>query len=204
MTNTTTLTIESVKGRWVKLSDGRNVSRTQATEMGLFAETISPIFDAADRAELATQSFVEHVAAELDTTAEDAGIKLTTYTGPMLKLRERLKAGKYAKAPNGQPCCGDLIATAFGTLKPEQTIAACVIALGCGHNPYGHLNIGQQSMNLRNRVRNAYKRGEFGFGVVREAIEEVTGEECDVTEADDEGEEEQAANSPSLRLRKGA
>jgi hypothetical protein len=115
----------------------------------------------------------------------------------MLKLRERLKAGKYVKAANGQPCCGDLVATIFGTLTPADTIAACQIALGLGHNPYAHLNIGQQSMNLRNKLRNALKRGEFGFGVVREAVEVVTGAECAVGldengDSDDEAESDES------------
>lgn len=183
MIASTPVTILSIAGRWVKLSDGRNVSRAQALEMGLL-QAAQPVQEApaAPKAE----------TPEAPDTPEDTP-DAHGYTGPMLKLRERLKAGKYSKAANGQPCCGDLIATIFGTLKPEQTIAACVIALGCGHNPYTHLNIGQQSMNLRNRVRNAYKRGEFGFGVVREAVEEVTGVESDVfedTETDEDDSEE--------------
>jgi hypothetical protein len=84
-----------------------------------------------------------------------------------------------------------LIAVAFGALKPEQTIAACLITLGLGSNPYTHLNIGQQSMNLRNRTRNALKRGEFGMGVVREAVEEVMGVEQEVPEIDEEDDSEE-------------
>lgn len=95
------------------------------------------------------------------------------YTGPMLALRERLKAGAYKKAANGQPSCGDALAQALGVLKPVDVIRACIIALAFDANPYTHLNIGQQSMNLRNRVRNALTRGDFGMGVVIEAVEEV-------------------------------
>jgi hypothetical protein len=113
------------------------------------------------------------------------------YQGPMLRLRERLKAGKYIKAANGQPCCGDQIATAFGALTPAQTIASCIIALDLAHNPYLHLNVGQQSMNLRNKLRQSLKKGLFGFGVVREAIEEVTGATAsDVKEIDEETDED--------------
>jgi len=116
----------------------------------------------------------EELAAELDTTIEDAHIEITTgYTGPMLALRERLAAGAYSKAINGQPCCGDAIAIKLGTLNPAQVIRACIVAMNLPNNPYTHLNVGQQSMNLRNKLRGCMKRGEFGFGVVAEAVEQV-------------------------------
>jgi hypothetical protein len=156
-------------------------------------------------------ALIAQVAAELDTTPEDADIKIETsqdrleaaydaqelanwnsgvatpeapdtveaiavatgYTGPMLALRERLAAGAYSKAINGQPCCGDAIAIKLGTLTPAQVIRACIIAMNLPNNPYTHLNIGQQSMNLRNKLRGCMKRGEFGFGVVTEAVEQV-------------------------------
>lgn len=107
-----------------------------------------------------------------DTAAIEAPAP-TGYTGPMLALRERAKQGQYKKAVNGQPSCGDEVATILGSLKPEQVIRACVIALNLPGNPYTHLNIGQQSMNLRNKLRGAMKRGEFGMGVVTEAAEEA-------------------------------
>lgn len=95
------------------------------------------------------------------------------YQGPMLALRQRLKAGQYAKAPNGNPSCGDDLAQMLGALPPAEVIQACMIALDLNKNPYEHLNIGQQSMNLRNKLRHALKKGDFGMGVVTEAIEEV-------------------------------
>lgn len=99
-------------------------------------------------------------------------IPTTGYQGPMLALRDRLKDGKYKKAANGQPSCGDEVANVLGTLEPTEVIRACLIALDIG-NPYLHLNIGQQSMNLRNKLRGALKHEKFGMGVLREAVEEV-------------------------------
>lgn len=166
-------------------------------------------------------ALIEQVAAELDTTVEDAQISIdddafetsdptsndafiaqveaavvadlletqgiaasgvtvevaTGYTGPMLALRERLAAGAYQKAINGQPCCGDAIAIKLGTLTPAQVIRACIIAMNLPNNPYSHLNVGQQSMNLRNKLRGCMKRGEFGMGVVVEAVEQVEEED---------------------------
>ncbi len=125
-----------------------------------------------------------NLAAEAAELAAEAAAR-QRYDGPMLKLRERLKAGRYQKAPNGQPCCADATATLLGVLTPAQTERVCMIALGITSHAYGHLNVGQISMNLRNRVRNAMKRGEFGLGVLREAIEDVTGTFPDAPDADE-------------------
>lgn len=115
-----------------------------------------------------------NLAAEVAAQAEEAAAPAkAVYTGPMLALRERAKRGVYIKAANGQPSCGDEVATILGSLRPEYVIRACIVALNLPGNPYLHLNIGQQSMNLRNKLRGALIRGEFGMGVVREAVEEV-------------------------------
>jgi hypothetical protein len=93
--------------------------------------------------------------------------------GPMRGLRERLKAGAYMKMPNGQPANGDEVATALGNLEPLEVVKALMIAFDHTANIYGHLNVGQQSMNYRNKFRGALKRGELGMGVLREAVEVV-------------------------------
>ena len=158
MANTTTLeigqslvidgeirTIESIKGRWVKLDDGTNISRTEAQE--------------------AHEEYLED--------AEEDAEEIDGYAGPMLRLRERLAEGAYQKAPNGQPCCGDQVATLLGTLAPAAVIRACIVAMNLPANPYAHLNVGQQSMNLRNKLRGCFKREEFGMGVLIEAVEQI-------------------------------
>jgi hypothetical protein len=153
------VTIESIKGRWVKLSDDTNISRADAVqgreEYLEDAETLGGELDSEE----------DDQADEAD---EEAG-----YQGSMLRLRERLAEGAYQKAENGQPCCGDRVATLLGTLQPLQVIRACMIAMALPSNPYSHLNIGQQSMNLRNKLRGCFKREEFGFGVLVEAVEDV-------------------------------
>lgn len=97
---------------------------------------------------------------------------ISGYNGPMRALRDRVKAGKYTKAANGQPSCGDDVAQVLGALEPAEVIKACMIAMDIA-NPYLALNIGQQSMNLRNKLRGQLKRGEIGMGVLREAVEVV-------------------------------
>lgn len=165
--------IHSIKGRWVKLADGRNISRADATaarQAFIDAETAKAEQIKASAARMVNE--VINSTKTEDTTEAEAPAKLG-YTGPMLALRERAKRGIYKKAANGQPSCGDEVAQILGALVPAQIIRACILALNLEGNPYLHLNIGQQSMNLRNKLRGALDRGEFGMGVLREAVEEV-------------------------------
>lgn len=122
-----------------------------------------------------------NLAREAEEMAREAAKPVIDgYVGPMLALRSRSKAGAYTKAANGQLCCADDVASILGALQPHDVIRACVIAMALPSNPYTHLNIGQQSMNLRNKLRGCLKRGEFGMGVLREAVEAVV-------EANEEG-----------------
>lgn len=181
-------TIESIKGRWVKLADGTNVSRTAAIEAREEyledAETLGDELDDEEDQEEASEDTSE-AADDQDGTdtpdeSEGGGEEATGYQGSMLRLRERLAEGAYKKAENGQPCCGDQVATLLGSLAPAQVIRACIAAMALPSNPYAHLNIGQQSMNLRNKLRGCFKREEFGMGVLVEAVEDVQAEEAEI------------------------
>jgi len=190
MNNTTTLeigqmlviagevrTIESIKGRWVKLSDGTNISRGEAfayrsdynEEYALLGDELANEEDQDEAEEGSADSEGTNTPDESEEGDEEA----SGYQGSMLRLRERLAEGAYQKAANGQPCCGDRVATLLGTLKPQQVIRACILAMNLPANPYAYLNVGQQSMNLRNKLRGCFKRGEFGMGVLAEAVEQV-------------------------------
>lgn len=92
----------------------------------------------------------------------------TGYTGPMLALRTAVK--NYVKAANGQPCCGDDLAQVCGAYTREQTVTALLDVFGFAANPYGHLNPGQQSMNLRNKARTALKNGSVTLDQIRQAL----------------------------------
>jgi len=87
----------------------------------------------------------------------------------MLALRSAKE--RYVKAKNGFLRSDDDIARAFDGLAPDRTIAVCMNLLGLGANPYTHLNIGQQSMNLRNKLRTAVKRGVISIDAVRAAAQ---------------------------------
>lgn len=104
----------------------------------------------------------EYIAEQLADTPK------TGYTGPMLALRTAVK--NYVKAANGQPCCGDDLAQVCGAYTREQTVTALLQVFGFGANPYGHLNPGQQSMNLRNKARTALKNGSVTLDQIRQAL----------------------------------
>lgn len=102
---------------------------------------------------------IEEHAAEIQARTEEPKAEApkkdkTPYFGPMLALRSASR--NYVKGIH----CGDIIANAFDGMKSEHVILTCIEILGLGHNPYVHLNVGQQSMNLRNRVRASYKKGQ--------------------------------------------
>lgn len=79
------------------------------------------------------------------------------YHGSMLALRDA--KARYVKASNGRLRSTDDIATVFDCVEPTDVVAIAMTALKLESNPYQHLNIGQQSMNLRNRLRGAVKKG---------------------------------------------
>lgn len=177
-----TLTITAIKGRWVKLSNGASIGRELAANLHreylARLELAAPLV--AEPVLAPEAAFIAQVAVELDTTPDAAQIALMPvgYVGPMLRLRQRLQEGAYKKAQNGQPCCGDNVATLLGTLAPQQVIRACILAMALPGNPYLGLNLGQQSMNLRNKLRGCLKREEFGFGVLTEAVEQALEEDA--------------------------
>lgn len=78
---------------------------------------------------------------------------------------------RYVRAKNGSLRSNDDIAQAFDGLDPDRVIAVCMALLALERNPYQHLNAGQQSMNLRNKLRTAVKRGIVAIDTVRAAVQ---------------------------------
>lgn len=81
------------------------------------------------------------------------------YTGTMLALAERVKAGTYVKSALGQLRSNDELAIALDQVKPLDVVKLAKLVLQPESDPYGHLNVGQQSMNWRNRMRGAMRKG---------------------------------------------
>lgn len=94
------------------------------------------------------------------------------YTGRMLALvAARVH---YVKGANGNQHSGDWIGIAFSALPRELVVRTCMQILKLEANPYTHLNPGQQSMNLRNRVRGAAQRGEISVDHIKACIASAT------------------------------
>lgn len=110
----------------------------------------------ADATGMAFEEACESMGVNPETGAPVEQTK-TRYTGPMLVLRDAAK--HYVRGANGNPHCGDFIAQTFASMKREDVVAAIIRIMKYESNPYAHLNPGQQSMNLRNRLRGAMKNG---------------------------------------------
>jgi hypothetical protein len=108
--------------------------------------------------------------ADLQPAAPESKAK---YSGPMLALRAAAK--NYHRGSNGNPHCGDVLASALSGLDREQVVEVLIYALQLEGNPYAHLNAGQQSMNLRNRARQAMKKGSLQTADIELAVHEITG-----------------------------
>lgn len=79
-------------------------------------------------------------------------------TGSMASLADKVKSGVYVKGPTGQLHTNDALANALEGIAPTNVVALGLDLLGLEENPYAKLNVGQQSMNLRNRLRGALKK----------------------------------------------
>jgi colicin import membrane protein len=92
-----------------------------------------------------------------------------TYTGSMLALADRVKQGVYVKSATGQLRSTDALAVAMDEVPPENAVKLGM-ALFEEPNKYAALNIGQQSMNYRNRMRGAIKAGKLTLETIVETI----------------------------------
>lgn len=94
------------------------------------------------------------------------------YTGEMLSLADRVKQGAYVKGTTGQLRSTDALAEALDAVPVMNVIQLAKIVLNLDENPYSHLNTGQQSMNLRNKMRGAITKGTLTIDRIKEVIAE--------------------------------
>jgi len=125
------------------------------------AEYAANAIKAATEDAAATGMTVEAILADMGLDVTGRPVKpadeKTRYAGPMLALVAARKV--YVKGANGNPHCNDRVANAFASLTREQVLSVCIRAMKLEGNPYLHLNPGQQSMNLRNKLRGQMKNG---------------------------------------------
>jgi hypothetical protein len=103
------------------------------------------------------------------------------YQGSMVALADRVKQGAYVKGTNGQLRSDDELARALDGVSVTDVIRIGLDLLKLEDNPYAALNVGQQSMNLRNRMRGAIKKevikiSDIADYIARNNIHVVTAE----------------------------
>lgn len=116
------------------------------------------------------EAIAAYVADQLKVTPD---AKAAGYNGPMVILREAAK--HYVRGIH----CGDNLATILDGLSREAVVSIIGTFLVeqkvIEHrNPYLHLNPGQQSMNLRNKLRGAIKAGTVTEAAFRAAVAAAT------------------------------
>lgn len=111
----------------------------------------------------------ERAAAKVEREARLAELG-KNYKGSMLALADRVKQGVYIKGTTGQLRSNDELAQALDGVTPLNVVQLAKALLGVDENPYSALNIGQQSMNFRNRLRGAIKKGTVTIAAVSEYV----------------------------------
>ena len=117
----------------------------------------------------------EREAAKAERAARLAALNVDgtrKYTGPMLALADRVKSGLYIKGVTGQLRSNDELAQILDGVTPIGVIQTAKAVLELDANPYSHLNVGQQSMNLRNKLRGAIRKGTITLDAIRTYVAE--------------------------------
>lgn len=114
------------------------------------------------------------IAAHADRAARIAALigENRKYVGSMLALADRVKQGVYVKGSTGQLRSNDDLAQSLDIVPVDNVIKLGKILFDLEVNPYIHLNVGQQSMNFRNKMRGAIGKGTLTIERVREVIEQ--------------------------------
>ena len=157
------LEIVSIKGRWVKLSDGRNISRVEASE-GADAWLLQ-------EAELDAEETHELDLEDAEEGAEEGAHSKMTET--LLKYRVGYeKATSYSGGATLDN--GDDLAQALRGATPAQVCAVadklCGAADGYHAGEYAHLNVGQQRMCAGNKIRALVKKGAVTADAVHDLL----------------------------------
>jgi len=141
-------TVVSIKGRWVKISDGRNISRDQMIEgIEEYLEDEETLGD-----ELDDDTEVEQEIEESEEIDEKSVVKKVYREGY-----------EKVKRPDGRRSMdnGDPVSIALRNLSGEgiKRIVEKFSPESVGR--WDHLNIGMRSMNGRNMLRRLVKQGKL-------------------------------------------
>ena len=145
--------VESIKGRWVKISDGRNISREEMIEgRDEYLEDLDTLGD-----ELEDDTEVEQELEESPEVEESEEIDEKSVVKK--KYREGYDKVKRADGRRSMDN-GDRVSIALRNLSGEgiKRIVEKFSPESVGR--WDHLNIGMRSMNGRNMLRRLVKQGK--------------------------------------------
>lgn len=142
-------------------------AQAEAERLAKAEQRAKDVAEARAKKSVEEQERVEQLKAE----SEEKGEK-RTYFGPMIHLAERAKNGHYVKSALGQLRSDDDLARALDSVRPANVVKLAMVLLNDTTNRYEHLNIGQQSMNYRNKMRGAIKAGTFTIDDVKRVRDE--------------------------------
>ena len=141
------LEIVSIKGRWVKLSDDRNISRAEAAEgREEYIEDEELLGDELDNE--------EELGDELDNEEEgDEGRSIVKRVYRETYVKVRREDGRRSMD------CGDAVATVLRSLTLARVLELVYSVAPELDGRWTSLNNGQKSMNARNALRRMIKAG---------------------------------------------
>lgn len=141
------LEIVSIKGRWVKLSDDRNISRAEAAEgREEYIEDEELLGDELDNEE-------ELLGDELDDEEGDEGRSIVKRVYRETYVKVRREDGRRSMD------CGDAVATVLRSLTLDRVLELVYSVAPELDGRWTGLNNGQKSMNARNALRRMIKAG---------------------------------------------
>ncbi len=141
------LEIVSIKGRWVKLSDDRNISRAEAAEgRKEYIEDEELLGDELDNEE-------ELLGDELDDEEGDEGRSIVKRVYRETYVKVRREDGRRSMD------CGDAVATVLRSLTLARVLELVYSVAPELDGRWTSLNNGQKSMNARNALRRMIKAG---------------------------------------------
>jgi len=140
------LEIVSIKGRWVKLSDDRNISRAEAAEgREEYIEDEELLGDELDNE--------DELGDELDDEEGDEGRSIVKRVYRETYVKIRREDGRRSMD------CGDAVATALRSLTLDRVLELVYSVAPELDGRWTGLNNGQKSMNARNALRRMIKAG---------------------------------------------
>lgn len=212
MTTAPTKTKQELDAEKAQAKIAEKAAKQKAAEDKKAQANAEKAVKAEERAKAAAEAKARRDAtiAERQKAAEEAGSK-RTYFGSMLTLSEKVKAGAYVKGMNGQLRSGDEVATTLEACSPgnvvklmKQVLVPIDPALA---SKYDSLNIGQQSMNLRNKFRGFLKAGKVTIAALQEARDaggfaDIEGKLAEKAQAKLKREQEAAAAKAAKEAKK--